>query len=230
MNCREFIDRLQQDLDVNAPPAGPDVEQHVRDCAACAALHAAARRMVAGLRLAKPESPPADLQLRITSAVRRDIRQRRLARRGLFATALAASLVVAIVGRSYFTNRLQPVSDSTLAQGGGSANPATKTPLDGQPGAPELRSAVVEAGEAVASLTTRTADETVDQTRILFPMVPSPLANLDLVAPEAPTRPLREAGENLTAALSPVATSARRAVDLFLRDVPPVGGPNKRKL
>jgi hypothetical protein len=229
MNCREFIDRLQQDLDANSPPAGPDVEQHVRDCTACAALHAAARRMVAGLRLSKPESPPAGLHSRITSAVRRDIRRRRLARRGLLATALAASVVVAIVGRSYFANRVQPASDSSLAHGG-SIRPTTNAPPDGQRGAPELRSAVVEAGEAVASLTTRTADETVDQTRILFPMVPSPLANLDLVAPEAPTRPLREAGENLTAALSPVATSARRAVDLFLRDVPPVGGPNKRKL
>ena len=96
---------------------------------------------------------------------------------------------------------------------------------------PRRRATSTSAGEAVASLTTRTADQTVDQTRILFPIVPSTsLADLDLVPPEAPAKPLREAGENLTAALSPVAASARRAVDLFLRDVPPVNNPARRKL
>jgi hypothetical protein len=51
--------------------------------------------------------------------------------------------------------------------------------------------------------------------------VPSPaLPNVDLTAMEPPTRPLREAGEGVSEGLEPVTTSARRAVDLFLRELP----------
>jgi hypothetical protein len=96
---------------------------------------------------------------------------------------------------------------------------------------PPLRNAVAEAGEAVASLTSRTADEAVGQTRLLLPFKPGQsLADLDLAPPEAPAKPLREAGENFTAGLGPVASSARRAVDLFLRDIPPVGAQGRRGL
>jgi hypothetical protein len=229
MNCREFIDRLQQDLDANLAPTGPDVDGHVRDCTACAALHKAACRMVAGLRSAATIVPSVDLTPGISRAVRRDVRRRLVLRRGLLATAAAAAVLVAVAGRSYFTAPVNSVSDPAIAQRGDRLPSATMP--QSQPGPVALRSVVVEAGEAVASLTSRTADQTVDQTRILFPILgSSSLVDFDLPPPEAPAKPLREAGSNLTAGLSPVADSARRAFDLFLRDVPPVGGPNKRKL
>jgi hypothetical protein len=99
------------------------------------------------------------------------------------------------------------------------------------PKPPPLRNAVAEVGDAVASLTTRTADEAMGQTRLLLPMMSrSSLADLDFAPREATTRPLRQAGQNVTAGLDPVANSARRAIDLFLRDIPPVGAPERHGL
>jgi hypothetical protein len=81
---------------------------------------------------------------------------------------------------------------------------------------------VSAAGAAVASLTTRTAGETVERTKVLLPAVEPSLGKFDLPpALDEPTRSLRGAGEGVTA-LEPVADSARRAVGLFVRDLSPV--------
>ena len=77
---------------------------------------------------------------------------------------------------------------------------------------------------AVVSLTRRTADETIDQTRLLLP-VNIPQASLS-AAPELrqvlepPAQSLREIQESMSVGLEPVATSARRAVGFFLREIP----------
>jgi hypothetical protein len=95
----------------------------------------------------------------------------------------------------------------------------TPSPVD----APTLRESAEELGGAVASLTSQTADETMGQTRWLVPRMSSPsLPKVDLESIEPPTRPLREAGEGVSAGLEPVTSSARRAVDLFLRELPPM--------
>ena len=59
--------------------------------------------------------------------------------------------------------------------------------------------------------------------------VPTLSLPMPMPADEALTPPLepsgqslREAGEGVAASLSPVATSARRAFDLFLREIPPL--------
>jgi hypothetical protein len=39
---------------------------------------------------------------------------------------------------------------------------------------------------------------------------------------DPPAQSLRQAGQGVATGLEPVATSARRAFDLFLRDIPPV--------
>ena len=76
----------------------------------------------------------------------------------------------------------------------------------------------------MAALTTRTADETVAKTKGLLPVVTDPIP--DKIDPETPTdrpaRSLSETGEGVTAGLAPVADSARRAVGLFLRELPPM--------
>jgi hypothetical protein len=72
-------------------------------------------------------------------------------------------------------------------------------------------------------LTSQTADETMGETRWFVPKVPSPvLPKVDLESIESPTRPLRAASEGVSAGLEPVTSSARRAVDLFLRELPPM--------
>ena len=99
------------------------------------------------------------------------------------------------------------------------------------PGPPPttLRDSMTEAGSAVASLTSRTADETLAKTQGLLPVVTDPSLNaLDLGPPLDPqARSLREAGEGVTAGLEPVADSARRAVGLFFRELPPMDTPAK---
>jgi hypothetical protein len=93
---------------------------------------------------------------------------------------------------------------------------------------PALRSAVAEAGEAVASLTSRTADQALDNTRLLMPVVSGPRFDDVELPGDATARPLREAGQNLSVALGPVAASARRAVDLFIRELPPVSTQERK--
>ena len=61
-----------------------------------------------------------------------------------------------------------------------------------------LRESVGTAGDAFASLTTRTADETVEQTRLLWPVVVGPgLEPPGLPAMEPPTRTLNDAGRRV---------------------------------
>jgi hypothetical protein len=81
---------------------------------------------------------------------------------------------------------------------------------------------VQEMGAVVASLTSRTREATVAQTRRLLPPMPQPdLAEMTVTAPLEPSaQSLREAGENISAGLAPVRQSARRAVELFLRELP----------
>jgi hypothetical protein len=76
---------------------------------------------------------------------------------------------------------------------------------------------MAEAGTAMAALTTRTASETVDQTRSLLPLLPTSTVE---VLSEPPLEPLREASEGVSAGLAPVAEHARRAVGVFFRDLP----------
>jgi hypothetical protein len=88
---------------------------------------------------------------------------------------------------------------------------------------PTLRESAAELKEVFAALTNQTADETVGQTKRLVSNVPSPaLPSVDLKTMEPPTKPLREAGEGVSAGLEPVTNSARRAFDLFLRELPPM--------
>jgi hypothetical protein len=99
------------------------------------------------------------------------------------------------------------------------------------PPSASLRDSVAEAGSAVTSLTRRTADETVGQGQLLLPLLasarqlpePSPAPILP-----PPVGSLREAGDGMSASLEPVTASARRAFDLFLREVPAVAPPDKQ--
>jgi hypothetical protein len=231
MNCRESLDILQQHLDGIRPPSAESLAAHLRECPSCAGLHAAGRRLRDGLQLLKSPTPPTGLAPRISAAALRSVRRRRLARRGAYALALAAAVLAAVGIRFSFGPTPSAVPDHEIAKVMAPSKLEVLQPPPANPTPPPLSNTVAEVGEAVASLTSRTADEAVGQTRLLLPIVSgSSLASLDFPPPEAPARPLRQAGENLTAGLDPVADSARRAVDLFLRDLPPVRGRDRRGL
>ena len=225
MNCSDCLDLLQARLDGAAPLAIAEVEEHLATCPACRAQDAAARRLEAGLRLLTPPAPPAGLTERVVAGVLAERRRRlRLARWGRAAVAAAAAvLVVVLVSENRPRLPLPSAPDEPIA--------AVPTPPE-VPETVSLRDSVAEAGSAVASLTRRTADETVGQGRLLLPVV-ARAAPEDLVPVppmEPPVGPLREAGQGLSSGLEPVTSSARRAFDLFLREVPPMGPETKRGL
>lgn len=88
---------------------------------------------------------------------------------------------------------------------------------------PSVGESVSEMGSVMLSAAARTADATVAQSRAFLPLVPSaPLPDLQLPAMEPPVLGLREAGQGVSDGLAPVAESAKRAYDLFLRDLPPM--------
>ncbi|HXG09887.1 MAG TPA: hypothetical protein VNK04_08875 [Gemmataceae bacterium] len=229
MNCLESKQCLQRQLD-GEPFDGAGLEEHLVRCAACRALHAAARQLKEGLRRLPAPAVPAGLRDRTVALLLADQRARRRRRRLLAGLAAAAALLLAVQVGHYWLRLVgpparRPAPPLERLAGSPAQRPAPpEVPELVPPPAPLLRDSVAEAGSAVVRLTRRKADETVSQTRWLWPTVtPPPLDDPDILSGplEPPARSLREAGQNVSAGLEPVATSARRAVGMFLREVPP---------
>jgi hypothetical protein len=232
MNCDVAHDLLQQCLD-GTPIESPEWLAHLRQCADCRSLTAAGRRLQDGLhRLTSPSSPPG-LAERIAERVLLDRRRaRRGARRRLAVSlALAASLILALSFRldwrvSPSSSEVRPLEavakngpdgTSVLPIHTGNRQNVGPTQLP----SPTLSESAAEVGEVFTVLRNQTADETLGQTRRWVSSVPSPaLPKVDLTAMGSPTRPLLEASEGVSQGLQPVTNSARRAVDLFLRELP----------
>jgi len=219
MNCPACENLLQDRLD--GAPAGPSsaaLAEHLASCPVCRERHAAAGRLEEGLRLLTPPAPPPVLSRRMVDAVlaerRGRLRRQRWAR---VAVGLAAAVLLFVL---LDKERPQPVQDKPV--------PPPEVAADTPSGS--LRESVSEASSAVVNLTRRTADETVGSTRLLLPVVVArnPMDEQPLPSPiDPPVRSLREAGQGLSAGLEPVTSSARRAFDLFLREVPPMENENK---
>jgi hypothetical protein len=84
-----------------------------------------------------------------------------------------------------------------------------------------VRDALAQSGSDVMALARRTADEAVGPTRLFVPKA--------LEAPPTPAEPWQPAAESLqdvrqgaVASFEPVASSAKRAANLFWRELPPV--------
>jgi hypothetical protein len=221
MTCDDCRQRLQAWLDGD-PPGADGLDAHLAACPACRALDAAARRLRVGLLAAPAPVPPSGLADRIVAGVLADRRRQQRARRRLvfagFALAAAACLTVALL-----LPRWGHPDESAAA-------PATGKEIAQQvpPAAPpSLNENVAEATEAVASLARRTADETLTSGQLFVPAVPREVLGSPL---EPPAESLREAGQGVATGLAPVTSSARRAFDLFLRDIPPVAPEAKSGL
>jgi hypothetical protein len=218
MNCARAHDLLQQSLD-GAWIESPEWLAHLRECADCRALASAGRCLQDGLRQRVAPLPPPDLGTRIVECMLRDRRtaRRRVRRYCVAGFALAAGLLIALMLRFDWRRPTSAIQNLPT-------EPVTKNaPIPAEKPSPTLRESAAELGELFASLTNQTADETLGQTRYWVANVPSPaLPKVELSTLETPTRPLREAGEGVSEGLEPVTTSARRAVGLFLRELPPM--------
>jgi len=202
---------LQEMLDGNEPDGA--VLEHLAGCPACRALYESAVGLRRGLALLPPPEPPASLEDRVVAAVLSD--RRRRARRRHFiirAAALAATVLVVIL----IAERRAPVPPPPKPV------PVVKGPEES---GPSLRQTVSLAGSAVADLTARRVDEALETTRLLWPKVePGSLPTMDMASTLEPTaKPLQTATQGVSAGLEPVAGRARRALALFVRDVPAGG-------
>jgi hypothetical protein len=224
MTCDDCRRRLQAWLDGD-PPGADGLDAHLAACPACRALDAAARRLRGGLLAAPVLTPPAGLADRIVSGVLADRRRRQRARRRLvfagLALAAAACLAVALL-----LPKRAPSGVVSVAPDSGRAE--APRPTEKEPAPPSLNENVAEATSAVASLARRTADETLTSGQLLLPAVPLDVPSDEVLGP--PAESLRETGQGVATGLSPVTTSARRAFDRFLRDIPPVSAEAKSGL
>jgi len=212
MNCAECRGLVQQEADGEEFLGRAALEQHLRACAACRAFRHRLARVVEAVRHDAP-TPTADFQARLLDAVLADrTRPTPTPERGGSFLPWAALLALAasvFVGLGLYLWQAPTPEPSFVEQP--------------QPAPGNLRDSVREAGTALTALTSKTADEVVDQTLRLLPNVPTPaLPNLDPMGPlaEPPGRPLAQAGQTVAGGLEPVTDSARRAFDLFLRELP----------
>ncbi len=213
--CAAALDLLQRQLDGDGPDPTPEVEAHLHECASCRGRFLAARDLQIALALAAPVQPTPLQTDRILLAVQRDWhRQRR--RRWLRAGALAAAAVLAV-----WLAWPRPQVPTPAPPAPQSPDIVQQAPA---PEPPPLRQSVTAAGEAMVALTRRAAQTAVGEGRLVLPPVAVPpdltAAAKDALDPAA--RPLGDAGQALANGFEPVATSARRAVTLFWRDLPPL--------
>src|SRR5262245_31521312 len=220
MNCPECQDWLQRQLDGEEIAPGDELRDHLVSCEECRCRLTAARRLQGALRLMTPPTPPSGLSFRIVREVladrrRRHQRNRRMA--GLLALAAAVLVFVLVDAFRPTTGPVKP-NDTPIVK---HSQPRTT-----------ILERVADAGSLVEKWTAGPLDRAKEQTRALLPVVdPSLLPPMEPPATfEAPATSLREAREGMTASIEPVAFRARRAVNLFLRELPPLGAGAKPEL
>ena len=220
MNCADCHLWMQHFLDGEGTPEAAEAAAHRGNCPSCREEFTLTIRLSEGLRqVRKPMLPPGFCQRVVTSAMHERRVQVRW-RRGLYAVTAAAAVVLVAIGVKYFQPReefarVEPAAPQSKVQ-----EPVAEVQV------PSLRDSVAEAGSAVVKLTRKTADDTVEQTRLLF-RLPITTPEIDETGAlretlEPPAQSFRDAGHQVSAGLEPVTRSARRAVDLFLREIPPL--------
>ncbi|HEY1380461.1 MAG TPA: hypothetical protein VGF55_26910 [Gemmataceae bacterium] len=206
--CAAALDVLHRRLDGETVDLPPAVAAHVAACPDCRGRFAAIDRLTAALT--GTQLPPVRplLTERIVAGALADGRRRQRLRRLPLAVAGLAAAALAAIWLSRLPSTLSPVTPRP-------AGP--EMVREQQPATPNLRREAAEAGQAVASLTRRTAADAVGVGRQLVPAVPTPPWPPAL---EPAARPFGDAGQALADGFEPVATSARRAARLFWRDLP----------
>lgn len=219
MNCRVCQELLQQHLD--GLGSEEVLQRHLHACPLCFPQIESIRKFLLGLQLLRQPVPFVDLSERLVSSLLDDHRARRVRRQRRRAYASLAAAAGLLLLLAWWTWKPAPLA----------VRPHSDALVRPVPSAPEpFRESMEKASSAVVSLTSRTAQDTVEQTSALWPLMSQPA--LEPLAPmgaalEPPFEPIREATTGVSAPLAPLADSARRAVGLFLRDLPLTRSPAK---
>ena len=216
MNCPESKAFLQCRLDgrSNSQMEPPELQMHLAACRSCRELHAVASRLIEGLALMPSFEPPAHLADLITGRV---LRGRRRYRQLLtLVTVLAATMLLAL---TVYSRKFGSIVIR------GSVGQVAYAPPHSTTSVPINQSAL-EVGQAFASLAQRTAGATIDQSRLLMPLVVPAgdvsLSRVQLPYSQQPANYFQESALGVSQGLEPVTSSARRALNLFLREVPSI--------
>src|SRR6516162_1161730 len=160
MNCLESQQLVQHLLDgMSIAAAREELEQHLAACSPCRDLHRTARCLQDGIRYLKPPSPRPGSSERIHAAILAEYRRARRRRQAVSVFAVAASVVIAVMSGAYLSRIENPPQSAELI--------ASSPPMR------SLQENVAEAGALVVSLTRRTADETLENTKLLIPSGPN---------------------------------------------------------
>jgi hypothetical protein len=228
MNCRECQDILQRRLDGATVAPDAALERHLAECPLCRERHAAARRLLEGLRTLPRPTPPPGLAARIAAAAVRDRQRRRIrVRRSLYVTAaLAASILLMLLAAYYFDfprPREHPDNNGPVARKNEVPPPVPE--VEKKPKAAPKE----EAPGRLAALTGRLADKTLDQAKVLWsvanPVEGVPMGELPNVPELEP--PAKQAKQEVSEGLQAVTQSARRALDYFTRELPVLDLPQE---
>lgn len=208
-HCRAALDWLQCRLDGAGTESPPAVADHIAVCGTCRERFQAAERLLSLLSAASSAPSMVMDSDRTAAIVISDLRTRR---RRLWvgrAAALAAAVALAV----WLWPRPTAHEPQIVRQDPPAAN-AEPLPSFGA------------LGTALAAASRRAAVETVEPGRWLLPTeIELPTTSAGALLPDI--SPLDSARQGLVSSLEPVATSARRAVSLLLRDLPAAGEENK---
>jgi hypothetical protein len=234
MNCQDFQDRLQLFLDGASGADGAACERHAEDCPVCREWLNAAQALLVGLRSQPRPETPLRLTDHIVERIVRDRRESWRSRRRLWSAALAAGVgFLLCTGYLWIKDRRSPLPEVPTAAADHLAS-ALPTPTPDPPavGSPRLSldASVAEARSALGELVAKPAEDTLGPGRLLIPDKVDPLPVPSVQGWEqalaAAPQSWREAGQGVSAGLEPMAHSARRAVQTWFDDLPPMGaGP-----
>jgi hypothetical protein len=215
--CAPALEALQRRLDGESTADPDDVVRHRQRCADCRSREAAAQLLQDGVRQTIPPPAPGNFTDSVLDRVLSQPARRRRRRIGLLAAALAlaASVVIAVFIVEDSRRMQTRVVVTTVHR------LPTKVPDAIEPGPPSLRDSLNEAGAAVAALTRKTADES-----ILARLQPLSLPKMSPTADplerlEPAVASLEQVRHGAVFGVAPIANSAKRAADMFLRELGP---------
>jgi len=213
--CSAFEDALQAYLDGTASTLPAECEAHRAVCAACRQEFVAAT-LLRGFRQS-PVAAPAELTDRLVAAVLADSAQvnrtRRLTR-GVVSVLAAAACLFLVLGLMYrFALGVHEEAVRPLVE-----NRPNVT--EQEPARISVDDNIATAGDALASLARRSASPSVEPAKLL-PAPPAISLSDPLPDPTEPAaQSLAEIRQGAWSGFEPVGRTARRAFNLFLREVP----------
>ncbi len=233
MNCTQFKHWLQEKLDSKEDGLPLDAQAHVDLCPDCQSWQEAAHRLESGLRLLPVLTPSRMLSGRIVAMVLSQNRARRRRRQLVWAgLALAASVLLFSIAALFWRAAHERNPHGPVPQVGASSSAPGVDSDASSNAAPHNVSRFL--GDLLTFGLFPGTQRNGERNRFITAMQ----TVLDLVSPMSPegvgskssgdpSQQLTDAGQSVQTGFKPVTGSARRAVDLFMREVPSIAPENR---